>query len=452
MAPSAGILPPGSLTGVKREWKYNNLNKLLNTSIILASIVASIVILSHLNIINSKLICDSEWYINLATGNYHDVVKPFINRIVYPFLARIVVLLTGVGAKNAFLALNIVSLFVLLTALFIIVKPFIHNKLVYVPIIFTPVLFDLYQNYCLSELFYGALLGIFFILLRQGNLWGTLVLLFLLFLTRENTIILSIVTIIICFYKRQTKYAALVIVVSGAAMAAISCISHYGQPNIHKLPEILYLALKIPVNFISNFTGVIIWTNTLSLSEVSAHTWINNPLIQVALPQWLCFGDVTSVGIYGFDIFRPMNTFLVLLTSFGIGPVLLLLVIKINYRHIFNETPVWLLIVMAYGIFSYFIGTSIGADVTRLIAYGWPAFWLVTPILMLKYYSLNWRQIINLLIINSLLCWLNVILLYIYDQWYVTTVITLCSAIIVYLIILFRHDYFMPSSSKADTC
>ena len=238
------------------NWKDNNLYKLLNTSTFLIIIISSVIIFSHLNIINDKLICDSEWYIDLATGNYHHVVKPFINRIVYPFVARIVVLFTGVDIKIAFLVLNIVSLLILLVSLFFIIRPFIYNQLIYVPIIFTPVLFDLYQNYCLPELFYAALLGIFFLLLRQGKLWSSLSILFLLFLTRENTIVLSLCAIIICFYKNQIRYATSVIVVSFAAMVAISCISHYGQPNIHKLPEILYLALKIPINFISNFTGV----------------------------------------------------------------------------------------------------------------------------------------------------------------------------------------------------
>ena len=419
--------------------------KLLNTSTCLIIIIASVIIFSHLNIVNGKLIADSEWYIDLATGNYHDVGKPFINRIVYPVLARIVVVFTGISTINAFLALNIVSLLVLLISLFIIIRPFIYNKLIYVPIIFTPVLFDLYRNYCLPELFYAALLGIFFILLRQGKLWASLVFLFLLFITRENTIVLSLCTIIICFYKRQTQYAISVIVVSFAAMVAISCISHYGQPNIHKVPEILYLALKIPINFISNFSGLVIWTNTLSSSEITAQTWHNNPIIQVALPQWLRIGEVTSVGIYDFDIFRPMNTFLVLLTSFGIGPVLLVPVIKRNYQYILNESPVWLLIAISYGLFSYLIGTSTGADVARLIAYGWPAFWLVTPILMVKYYHLNWRVVIRLLTINSLVCWLNTIMLCFYNNWYVTTTITLCFAIIIYLVIILYHDYLISS-------
>lgn len=418
-----------------------NMNKLLNTSTLLAIVITSVIILSNLNIINNKLICDSEWYIDLATGNYQNVGKPFINRVVYPFIARMVVLSSGVDTKHAFLALNIVSLLILLGALFFIIKPYIPIKALYIPIIFTPVLFDLYQNYCLPELFYAALLGIFFVLLGHGKLWGSLVLLFLLFLTRENTIILSFCTIIICFYKRQIKYAASVIVVSVAAMAAISFISHYGQPNIHRLPEILYLTLKVPINFISNFTGIIMWTNTLSLSEISAHTFRNEPLIQIALPQWLRFGEVTNIGIYGFDIFRPLNTFLGLLTCFGILPVLLLSVIRRNYQHILNESPVWLLIALSYGIISYLFGTSIGSDVTRLIAYGWPAFWIVTPILVLNYCHLKLHTKYYLLIINFLLCWFNTILLCFTYNWYMTTAITIGFAIIIYGLIILRFDH-----------
>ena len=83
------------------------MSKLLNTSTFLAIILASVIIFSHLNIINNKLISDSEWYIDLATGNYHNVGKPFINRIVYPLVARIVVIFTGVDTKNAFLDIAI---------------------------------------------------------------------------------------------------------------------------------------------------------------------------------------------------------------------------------------------------------------------------------------------------------------------------------------------------------
>jgi hypothetical protein len=416
------------------------LNKFLNSSTLLAIVIASVIILSNSSIINNKLICDSEWYIELAAGNYHNVGKPFINRVAYPVIARIIVLLSAVDVKYAFLALNIVSLFVLLGSLFFIINPYFSIKALYIPIIFTPVLFDLYQNYCLPELFYAALLGIFFLLLSQGKLWGSLIFLFLLFMTRENTIILSFCTIIIFFYKRQIKYAASVIVVSVAAMITIYFISHYGQPNIHKLPEILYLTLKIPINFFSNFTGIIIWTNTLPLSEISSHPWHNNPLIKVPLPNWLRFGEVTNIGIHGFDIFRPLNTFLSLLTSFGIGPVLLVSVIKRNYRSIVNESPEWLLIVTSYGIFSYLIGTSIGSDVTRLIAYGWPVFWIVTPILILKYHNLQFNTIIKLLIINLALCWLNNLLLCFTDNWYITTTITICCAIIIYGLIILRLD------------
>lgn len=347
---------------------------------------------------------------------------------------------SGVDVKPAFLALNILSLLLLLVSLFYFIKPFISIKALYAPIIFTPVLFDLYKNYCLPELFYAALLGVFFLLLRQEKFWGSLVLLFLLFLTRENTIILSFCTIIICFSKRQIHYAVSVIVVSVAAMIAISFISHYGQPNIHRLPELLYLTLKIPINFISNFTGIIIWTNTLPVSGISSHPWHNNPLFQVVLPPWLRFGEVTDIGIYGFDIFRPLNTFLSLFTSFGIGPVLLLLVIKRYYRNIVIESPLWLLVAMSYGIFSFLIGTSIGSDVARLMAYGWPAFWIVTPILILKYYHLQFRTIIILLIINLLLCWLNTFLLCFTYNWYITTTISICLAIILYGFILWRFD------------
>ena len=416
------------------------MNKLLNSSILLAVALAAVIILSNLTIIHDKLICDSEWYIELAAGDYHHVGKPFINRVLYPLLAKTVVQFSGVDVKSAFLALNIASLLILLGSLFFFIKPYISLKALYIPVIFTPVLFDLYQNYCLPELFYAALLGIFFLLLRHEKLWGSLVLLFLLFLTRENTIILSICTITICFYQRRMHYAASVIVVSVAALAAISFIGHYGQPNIHRLPEILYLFLKMLINFISNFTGIIIWTNTLALNEISAHTWRHSPLIQVALPLWLRFGEVTNIGIYGFDIFRPLNTFLGLFTSFGIGPVLLASVVKRNYRNLMQESPVWLLIALSYGIFSFFMGTVTGSDVTRLIAYGWPAFWIVTPILILKYYDLQFRTIIKLLVINSLLCWFNIFLLCFTYNWYITTAITICLAIILYAFIFLRFD------------
>lgn len=420
------------------------MNKFINSSALLAILIASAIIFSHANIITSKLSADSEWYIELAAGNYHNVGKPFINRVVYPLTARLIVLFSGVDIKHAFLALNVLFLFILLLSLFSLIKPFISIKAFYIPIIFTPVLLDLYKNYCLPELFYAALLGVFFLLLRQEKLWASLVLLFFLFLTRENTIILSCCAIIICFYNRQIQYAVSVIVVSVAAMIAISFISHYGQPNIHRLPELLYLTLKIPINFVSNFTGIIIWTNTLPVTEISSHPWHNNPLFQVALPNWLRFGEVTAIGIYGFDIFRPLNTFLGLFTSFGIGPVLLFLVMKRHYRSIAVESPVWLLIAMSYGIFSFLLGTSIGSDVTRLIAYGWPAFWIVTPILILKYYYLPFRTIIKLLIINLLLCWLNTILLCFTYNWYITTTITICLAIILYGFILWRFDCLDP--------
>ncbi len=170
-----------------------------------------------------------------------------------------------------------------------------------------------------------------------------------------------------------------------------------GGPNVHNLNPFFYMVLKIPANFLSNVVGLRLWTDTLSSNPITADCFSNNPFISVMLPKWLQLGGIHKIGILPFNIEPPIYTIESLLTIFGVAPSLLFLDLRNHYKEIITSNN-GLLIILIYGIFSFIIGTSSGADVFRLISYGWPAFIIAAPILICNHYSFDVNSIILLFV------------------------------------------------------
>jgi len=94
----------------------------------------------------------------------------------------------------------------------------------------------------------------------------------------------------------------------------------------------------------------------------------------------LSIGSIDSVGFCPFNVAYPAWTLSMWLALFGLGPALLLACL----RHLRNgrQRPVWLQVALWSGLLGYVAGPLLGASVDRLVAYGWPAFLVVMPLLL----------------------------------------------------------------------
>jgi hypothetical protein len=109
------------------------------------------------------------------------------------------------------------------------------------------------------EIVHAALLSAFLVCLqRQHQQFGQyigLVLLTLLVMTREITVLLSVILLAKSVILHRYKYALGVAVSTGVGLVIVYIATRQGLPNPENLPAIFYLILKLPFNFLRNIFG-----------------------------------------------------------------------------------------------------------------------------------------------------------------------------------------------------
>ena len=404
---------------------------LLNNFLFLILFITSLVLTIYYFTL-PPLQIDSRWYIELAKGHPYNVGKPFSTRILYPLIVGNFSEITELTLNDSFLAINALALIAFVATITIIIKSTTSYSIIALPLLFSPFLLFLFSGYYLPDLFYASLLSLFIVCIIYHKYYHSLILLFLLLLIRENTVILSLSLVAISVWKSQKVFALVTIIVTILGLIITYLAALQGGPNVHNLNPFFYIVFKIPANFLSNVMGLRLWTDTLAANPITAECFSPNPLISVMLPKWLQLGGIHKIGIYPFTIGPPIYTIETLLTIFGVAPSLLFVDLKTHYQKL-KTNNFSMLVILLYGIFSFIIGTSSGADTYRLISYGWPAFIIATPILIYKHYSLDLKSICLLIIIHSFICWV---------PWIFTAIVhnfILCNTLIIVFAIIFHY-------------
>ena len=376
---------------------------------------------------------DSLQYIDIAEGRIYNVNMPFSSRILHPIMAGILAKVAHISIAWSFLTIGVLSLVILLTTVFLVTKAAGLHPAVVVAFLLSPFLTGLLKQYFLPDLFFAALLGLFFLCLGQNNkLWWTLALLLLLYITREFTILLSLTVALISIYRRQWRMLVGVITVTFLGITVSTYASSLGQPNIHAINNLLYMVGKVPYNFSKNILGIVLWTNTHAAN--SPLVFPNPPLLSIAVPGWLPFGAIHSVGVYAFDPLYPISLVNTLFTTFGALPVLVLLDL-VRYRrsvsNIHNPSPL-LLATLMYGLLSFCVGTFTGAVFGRLVGYGWPAFWIASPLLIWQYHRGDTRFYLRFLSYHATICWFPFLLSRTGIQAIPLFITSICLALVLY--------------------
>jgi hypothetical protein len=353
---------------------------------------------------------DDHFYIELAKGNIQSVPKPFSTRVLYPMLVQLFATGGGISTDQSFLVWGILSIVILCVSVCLIISksntP--NTLLVAVVILLSPLLLSLFRDFYVPDLFYAALLGLYFLFLFEyagsSKMFrgASLVVIFLLYMTRESTILLVFSIAIVGIYRKsERRYSYAVIIAALIGMLASSLAGRLGNPNIHAINDVLYMSLKIPYNFLKNILGVQLWTNTFA-SQVGGAC---RPVGTINLPAWLTLGSINSIGVCPFSPIHPLFTLTTLLTTFGVAPTILVYFLFMDFKKILLKSPLWLIVALIYGLISFFMGALVGASIERLVGYAWPGFWLATPVL-LGYQYLSQKDLNKLPILYILACWL----------------------------------------------
>ena len=360
-----------------------------------------------------------------------EVVRPYANRVLHPMVVRGVKEVLKCGSSRVlksetkgnaydnshtlalqnfstspdFLAFCIVaagSLLIVLTALAALTPSL--SALPFAVLVACPTLCLYSVNIYLQDLFALALTALFFWALSVKRVVLSLLLLFLLQTARESTVVIAAAFIMIAGLRRQWRWMVGAAGAMACAMFAVAVVSRDALPNIHSMGGLTYLATKVVANGAENLFGVTVWSD--SYARQLPHYYPDAPLWKMAVPAWAPLGNMTSVGIYQWDGWRPVEILVFLASAFGVLPVLLfkygwsLLPMRRLSPTSFADNPkaahgqdarvtesasVWaawplsVSVAALAGIIFLVLSPFAGRTVERQIGYAWPLFWLALP-------------------------------------------------------------------------
>ena len=341
---------------------------------------------------------DSYWYRMMAAGG--NAAKPFGNRVLAPFVVRLAARLTGCSLDQGFYALGLTGIWALLCG---VLMPVLRRKqavglcLAILPMFFWQ---DLFRNYFLPDLPHAALLAIFFLMLRARWWYAAAAMLLPLYLARESTLLVSLIAVPVVWRLVGRGTGLLFLVFSLLGVGASKSASRHALPNIHHLDDTLYLMAKVPWNFSQNVLGLHLWANTFVDEPIPPHVW--------RLPPSLHLGTIHAVGYYPPSLHAPLQSLMILLLLFGLGPcAVLCLLYRVPWRRLLPPGEPYLWVAAIYGAVAYLLAPSLGASLFRLVGYGWPLFFIYLPAMLPRVWT-RWRvwQVACLLGAHWLPCWL----------------------------------------------
>jgi len=308
-------------------------------------------------------------YVDMAGGNHSNLYSYYAGRVLHPLTAGFVAHLfhTPVDAR-VFIWISAAALMGLF--LFVAIQyglDYSYAGGLWLFFLMTAAVVDAYRNYYWHDLFYAAVCALFFLALRT-NVWMALPVLFLLYLTRESTIILVAAFVLIAAVRREWKICAAAAAVGFVAMRVDAALLARALPNNEGISLVLLDFLKIPYNFIHNILGLELWTNTIAATT-------DPPIWTMHVPAWLHIGQMREIGYSGFFWENPARTLLALLTAFGILPLVVIRAVARNWKPFLRER-FDILTALVYGGLMFALAPLVGTDPERYILYAWPVFWI----------------------------------------------------------------------------
>jgi hypothetical protein len=339
---------------------------------------------------------DSQAYLTMATDGPGQVESPYTKRVFYPWLAGVLARMTGQDVSLIFMVLSTLALLSVAFCLAEILRTTVGRPWLALLFLLTPFPLETFELGCLPDLFHMALAAAFFLLAIRNQWKAALVFLLLGFLTRENTLVLCLCTVGLAWLRGRKRVALATGGVLVAGWTVTSFFGQFGKPNLHHLPDLFYLAGKLPYYFFLNFFGLRIWSNVRADQGTPFVTW--------PVPSWLHSGADKSIGLAYPEWRYPVSTLLVWLTILGVGPLIVIYLWR--RRGNMRGLPLAIKLALSYGAMSYLAGPLLGDWVDRLVGYGWPLFWIAMPYLFYRC-GLTFRpwQAGLLAACYSLACW-----------------------------------------------
>lgn len=306
---------------------------------------------------------DSSSYIAMAQGL--PAMMPWAGRILLPDIVAFLTK-TGLSLDHGFEIVTATA-FVVWAAIVIQRWP---AKIWVAFLLITPLTIAGLDAVYITDMFSAAFVALFLLLLWQERfLWAALLMVAMV-PARESTAILGVVAVGVLLFHRRWAAAVMIL----AAVAGGKFIVHHltaGVENTHNMPELVYLVTKIPVNFLRNWVGVLLWTD--------GYAWCDAPVFTVSLPVHI--GRITQLGPCMPSIAEPLATIASYLTIFGVLPAMLAGTIRAYGLSPEKWKESWWATAAIYGGLMVVLGPLAGEPPDREIGFGWPLFLIALPAL-----------------------------------------------------------------------
>ena len=347
---------------------------------------------------------DASYYRLLALAQRHAVPAPFSARILGPAIAGLLGRMSGLGVDTGFFILGVACLVALLALLTGLLWSWRAPAVIFAAIFLMPFWVDLFHDYYLPDLLHATILAALLLSLLFGHSGLALLLLFPAYLARESSLLVALCLVFACWRRIPWRSALMGV---GALACAVFVSKHYSQGgpvSAHGISGGTYILGKLLWSFPKNLLGVPLWSNTLPECT---------PIWVVALPHSLHPGAIQAVGICQPALWGPARTLLAWFGAFGIAPALVFALRKRMLAppngHRLDASPGTAMVLrfsLLYGIISIVMAPLLGASADRLVAYGWPLYFVALPWFMFQQYRLQAARSATMLALHLFACWL----------------------------------------------
>ena len=340
---------------------------------------------------------DNQHYIAMALGHRSQVIEPFIQRNLAPALAGVLMRLPAVDVMSAFALIGILSLAGWISTVVGINRASAcWPGFLSLTVLVTPTVLHALETTALPDMLSMAGVGAILWLLRAQRYIAVAVALAIFGLARESFLLLSAIALVIYAVRREVRPALLILAGSAIGFAVNHHLSA-GSANFYAIPQLEYLAFKVPARFVINVLGIGIWTDVYKLCAA--------PFVTIDVPVWSHLGNIHRFGFCAPNLEIPLITAAVLASKFGVLPAILAGLLAGRARPIVASAESWWLLAFWFGAAMTVLGILTGGSVDRLLGYGWPLFLVALPALCTT--APDWPPGIRarLLALNLLVAW-----------------------------------------------